>query len=371
MVKKLYKACFDRVEGLPQQLDRQKTKFAEKAAIRRKKPLYSQVQWSQEQQQEFDTYWKSVYGKPISNRWHRLYQCFNGTFRVDYFPEMLYSTVVEPALNDWRYARILEDKSLVEPLFGGGGAVIPETVCLCSGGVLLDASRRPISRKRAEELASGADGAVLKPTVGSSSGKDVFFLAGGDGSKEILEQALSRGMRDFIIQRRIVSHPELARFHPSSVNTLRITTCLIRDGIFHAPVAFRIGRGGKDIDNIHAGGIGVGVRDNGDLLDTAYELGYGDKPVRHQVHPDSGLPFKGAQLPGISAVVETAERLHGRLPHIGIVSWDFTVDEAGQPVLIEANLRGQGVWFPQIIHGAGLFGDRTGAVLRQVQGKTI
>ena len=367
MLREAYRAVLAELEKIPQRMEREKTRLAEAAAIRRKRPLWRTVTWTAQQQAEFDGYWKAAWGRRISSRWHRLYQAINGVFRPDYFPEALYSTVVAPALNDWRYARTLEDKSLIEPLFADSGVTIPETICLCSGGVLVDGQRRPITRERAGELVCRVEEAVFKPTVGSSSGRGVQFFQDGREAWKAVELAMSQGQRDFILQRRIVSHSDWARFHPRSVNTLRVTTFLAEGRIAFGPVAFRIGQGEREVDNSHAGGIGVGVREDGTLMDTGYELGWGDKVIRYQRHPDSGIPFAGVVLPGVPAVLEAAGQLHGRLSHIGVASWDFTADPAGRPVLIELNLRGQGVWFPQIVCGEGLFGAHTETVLRQVR----
>src|SRR5699024_12306421 len=51
-------------------------------------------------------------------------------------------------------------------------------------------------------------------------------------------------------------HEELAKFNPSSVNTLRIVTLLDKDGTVRVMTAnFRIGNGEKFADNFHHNGI--------------------------------------------------------------------------------------------------------------------
>ena len=56
--------------------------------------------------------------------------------------------------------------------------------------------------------------------------------------------------------------------------------------------------------------------------------------------------------------------MHEMVPQIGVVNWDFTVDEKGEPVLIEANISGGSVWLPQMAHGVGAFGEQTKEVLQ-------
>ena len=51
------------------------------------------------------------------------------------------------------------------------------------------------------------------------------------------------------------------------------------------------------------------------------------------------------------------------VPQLGVVNWDFTIDQEGDPILIEANCHDGSVWLPQMAHGAGAFGDKTAEVL--------
>ena len=71
----------------------------------------------------------------------------------------------------------------------------------------------------------------------------------------------------------------------------------------------------------------------------------------------------------IPEIISAAYRVHERLSHIGIVSWDFTVDDTDNVVVIEANIRGQSIWFPQIVHGKGAFGEHTKEVLSVIKSR--
>ena len=312
-----------------------KTKVAEWIAIQRKRKLYQDIQWTEEQAAAFSRFWEENYGKKISDRWHKLYQASSGNFAVDYIPEGLYTTKIEPAMVDYRYADVLEDKSMVETICANLPLCAPKSLLLRSNGRYFNGTRLPVSQEEAVSLISNKESYIMKPSTGSSSGRGVTIIdhLSEMDAKRLLEQS----QFDFIIQERIKQHPAFAAFHPSSVNTIRLTTYYCEDSIYHMPICFRIGRSGSAVDNIHAGGLVVGVQDDGSLLSTAYELGYGDKNKRFTAHPDSGVVFSGRQLPGIPKMVQAAYLLQGRYPHIGIISWDFTLDVLGNPVLIEAN----------------------------------
>ena len=54
--------------------------------------------------------------------------------------------------------------------------------------------------------------------------------------------------------------------------------------------------------------------------------------------------------------VELVKQGHKRLPHYRFLGWDVTIDEAGEPVIIEYNINGPGVLYYQYANGS-LFGD--------------
>ena len=365
------KACYNRIlhnaESAPQTIEKMKTACAEDYAIIHKAPIYNSIKWTPEQQRAFDNYWMDVYGKTIPNKWHRLYEAISGQYCVNYIPEKIYTTVIEPSLNDYTYAKVLQDKSLVESLSAGSDCVVPETVLVCSGGYLFTSERKPINVKEALTSVKTSGKVVIKPTINSSSGKQIVFFEFSSETDQEIENSLKKMGNDFIVQKEIVPHPDFSVFNPTSINTIRIITFLVNGSIHHAPLSFRIGRIKSKVDNIHAGGLGIGLDDQGYLLPKAYELGYGDNSTTYTEHPDSRTVFAGRKLPAIDKVINAAYTVHGRYPHIGIISWDFTVDKDGNAVLIEANIKGQGVWLPQIIHGKGLFGEYTKEVLSKVR----
>ena len=53
--------------------------------------------------------------------------------------------------------------------------------------------------------------------------------------------------------------------------------------------------------------------------------------------------------------------------NIGVISWDFTVDKNGNVVVIEANFKGQSVWFPQMLSGDTFFGNNITEILKYIK----
>ena len=94
---------------------------------------------------------------------------------------------------------------------------------------------------------------------------------------------------------------------------------------------------------------------------------YGCYGGRVDKHPTSNLVFEGHEIPGYSKVLEAVKKLHCQMPYFRLISWDFSVDEEEEPVLIEANFKYGALDFHQFGNGP-LFGEDTEKILAEVFG---
>ncbi len=168
-----------------------------------------------------------------------------------------------------------------------------------------------------------------------------------------------------VVQECIKQHEKLNTLYPNSVNTFRVITYLWKGKVYHVPLALRIGQGGGYLDNAHAGGMFIGVSDSGRLSPVAFTE-FGD---RYEKHPDTQIEFGNYEIDFVPEIIKTAEKLHLNTPQLGIISWDIAVDENKIMVLIEANTRGQSIWFPQMANGKGAFGENTREILQFISPK--
>ncbi len=374
-MKRLYKRFLNLFFKIPLKIEVFKTFIAEWYAIFAKRSLYKNIKWTKEQQREFDEFWKKNYGKKISNRWHRLYQSVNGVYRIDYMPEIIYTTKIESKFNDYFYSKVSSDKSLLGIFFDNRIEKVrtPENYVINSYGVFYNANREVISRDEAKKILNNIGSVVVKPTVDSSSGQNVQMLDiknGTDTKADIsLDELFDKYGSNFVVQEKIRPHKELKDLYPDSINTIRLTSYILDSEVHVAPISLRIGACGGVVDNIHAGGMGVSVETSGHLGEIAYRLGYGDSDEKFSEHPDTKVVFKDYKLSFIEELIEDAKKLHGILSNAKVISWDFTIDEEGNIVIVEVNLRGQGIWFPQMISGDSLFGENTGDFLKELSGR--
>lgn len=274
--------------------------YSEYQNIKKKKAQINKVQLSKNEKEEIDFFFKQYYGKKIPYHWHKLYQSYTGIFHKDYFPEILFSTKLEPMLNPYREAEFLGDKNLLPLLFDGDPTIrVPKTYGSCVKGRFRDNKHCFISAEELCAQLSDIGDCVIKKTVETSSGRDVQICNFHNGmdvtSAMTIDECLRACGKNFIIQEKIIQHESLSKLNSSSVNTFRILTYYCNNRVHVCPIALRLGRSNADRDNIHYGGICVGVNDKGILKSTAYSE-YGEA---FKEHPDSHVAFDGYQIGGI------------------------------------------------------------------------
>ena len=98
----------------------------------------------------------------------------------------------------------------------------------------------------------------------------------------------------WVFQPIVANHPTLQTLNPSSLNTVRMMTCWNRhthQAELWGDSALRIGRKGELVDNLHAGGIVVGVSASGRLKPDGIAFWDNFSAARYSHHPDSGIRF--------------------------------------------------------------------------------
>lgn len=339
----------------------EKKKFRDKRGVE----ICNSTKLSQEQIDSVEKLYKNNYGKKIPLTWHKSYTAYTGRFDKYYFPEILYIPEFERYMNyNQSLANVLEDKNLLYVFAKASNVRMPRMYLSCQAGIYKDAENKVLDFEKACALISNIGVCFAKPSIGTDSGRgcEVYCLVNGTDTKS----GKTSGMllkdlgKNFTIQERLVCHESIRKIYDGSVNTFRIMTYRWKNQIIVAPIIMRIGRGGSYLDNAHAGGMFIALSDDGTLHKTAFT----EFKEEFVEHPDSKLKFEGYRIPLLPNVVDAVKRMHYSLPAIGVINWDMTLDESGQPVLIEANVNGGSIWLFQMAHGCGVFGERTPEILR-------
>lgn len=154
--------------------------YSEIKNIKRKRQNIQSVTLSNEEVSQIDNFFKKHYGKTIRSDWHRLYQSYTGAYHYDYFPEIIFSTELEPKLNPYHEAELLGDKNMLPILFAGVPKLhIPQTYISCVKGRYRDANGNYITRTEAVDIVAKLDAFCAKKSRDTSSGRDVQIVSGG------------------------------------------------------------------------------------------------------------------------------------------------------------------------------------------------
>lgn len=281
-------------------------------------------------------------------------------------PENIGRCYIEPVLNPLKMRPVYEDKNMF-PIFCGKHS-LPETiVCRMGGGPILDRDYNPIHNS-IEEYLKPFDRVILKPSLDSSSGKNVHlfvkkneeWISEADGSLLTEEFLLAYG-KHFVVQEAIQQHPDIARFNPSSVNTLRIAVYRsVKDNEPHVLASImRVGKKGMFVDNAHAGGLYVGIDvATGKVGKTLYDQ-YGKSYTRLN---DLDYSSNEYYIPCWERVKGFVEDVSRKLVHHRLFAFDITVDSMGNPKIIEYNITAFSYWL-FMFTGQNPFGDYTDEII--------
>lgn len=287
------------------------------------------------------------------------YTSKTGTYSKEYIPDELWYGYILPFYNNQKAAIYMDNKCFYPRMFPG--IKQPETILIRENGLLRDSDYHYYTKDEARDILSKEDSLFVKQAIMSYGGHGVTFFEGNDVCNKVLEVVQANDC-DYVIQKPIRQHSEMAKLNQSSVNTVRVCSLLSEGGgVKVYSVITRMGINGSKVDNASSGGITCGVHTDGQLKGIAFDK-YGNK---YESHPDTGLSFDSIKIPSFEKVCELAISCHYMIPHFRLVSWDIAIDKQGDPILIEANLSRGELDFHQLNNGP-IFGGDTSIILDEV-----
>ena len=214
----------------------------------------------------------------------------------------------------------------------------PNTVLRCVRDTIYDCHNQILTLEQAaEHIVNQNKDLIIKRSLDSCGGKNIQIISAESTNNEIL-QLLKEYNENYIIQELIKQSPATAIFNPTSVNTIRVTSMLINGKFSICNRILRCGGLGNFVDNGGAGGVMVGIDNDGCLMSTGYTFD-GRKHTEH-----NNQIFAGYKLPNINIVDQMVCYAHSQIPSCGLAGWDIALDENDSPILIEVNLSIPGVF---------------------------
>jgi len=183
----------------------------------------------------------------------------------------------------------------------------------------------------------------IKP-ISAGKGKGVYLFRYDDAQIFIDNTAYSeekfisflKSTDDWLITEAIAQHPFLDKLYDKTTNTIRVITMKeVESG--EMKIFFAVQRIGTaktiPVDNGSRGGLVSNIDLKTGRLSAARSL---HSLSEHAVHPDSGNPIEGIEIPEWESVKAEVLTLARRFPFMNLIAWDILLVPEGICV-IEAN----------------------------------
>lgn len=186
-----------------------------------------------------------------------------------------------------------------------------------------------------KEFIEKHDVVIAKPVHGEQ-GKGVIKIesVASPEYQELLEMCKTT---DYVVEEGIKNHEEIAKFNPTSLNTVRAYTLIKKDGSTEIlAVMLRVGKAGSHVDNWGSGGVGYSFD-----VETGICVGYGrDKKNNPYIfHPGSNYMMIGYKLPRYEELKKLIVEMSQTIPTARFVGWDIAITPDGFE-LVEMNCPG-------------------------------
>ena len=282
-------------------------------------------------------YWKR-FGRRPDMYWFELAGSREQKMDPRYIPSDLYYIELLPYMNNMQFRFALEDKNYLDMRFSDVKQA--PAVCRRIAGEYYDEKMKLIQPEDAVKLCMEREGELfIKPALYTGFGRGIqsFVPAeyradhGDERAGEMIRELFRETGANCIVQEKIRQHKVLSELSPDSVCTIRVLSLFIEGKVYVPNVYLRVSIPGSS----H---VVVGSEYNAQILP--------DGSISHKICLDEGGWFdnhkegifpESTVIPGLDRVIEQAKKLHPRGSHLKWIGWDFTLDEDGDPLLIEFN----------------------------------
>lgn len=232
------------------------------------------------------------------------------------------------------YRIIFDDKAVCERLCRAADVLTPRIHGIISPSIDYKRKLKAYFNNTIQDLL------FIKPIRGSA-GKGILLAKRSNDSifiksiNELIPLHAFQLNETAIVQEAIRQDYRMAAFSSSSVNTIRVVTMLTKhDSVIILCALMRCGIGESYVDNISAGGLGVGIHlKSGALM----EYGYDYKLNTYLSHPTSNTVFAGFIVPEWPKITTLAIKVQESFPFTRMLGMDIALQENGTPILVEVN----------------------------------
>lgn len=298
-------------------------------------------------------------GLKINPLFYQMFKTIEG-FNAQYLSDDLFFPLIIKTLNPDNLVGTLEHKGLYTTLYSELHQ--PNMLLQRINGVYYNSMMDIVDLVDTIKSAKPDRQYIIKPTVGSGMGRGVKKVSLNSVDIKDIIHFINNYGDNIVIQEIVEQSSKTSIFNKESLNTFRVSTLNLNGKASLCTVIFRCGRDGSCVDNAGAGGLVVGVREDGQFYEYAY-----DNKYKRYYQSDTGVQFKGTKIEEVKDLIDLAINAHRKyLPTCGFAGWDFALDVNNKPIFIEVNLGFPGIQLEQLCPAKPIFGERTQEVIEYV-----
>ena len=281
-----------------------------------------------------------VLGNKVYAPWLYVYSALNNSFKEGWIPDNYYKKEVVPRFKG-EYAK-LADRNFITPLLFSDEYKLDLGYIL--NGKFMTFNRDILNYENAKKFLFKNDNKIVYKLENSQSGKGITIFNKKDfDTSFFLRNINSNG----VFQKYIDQHAFFSEFTKNSVATLRITTTSDNSGNVSARAAYLRLANSKDTHVASSSATSISIDlNNGRLQPVGYvkwqEIGF---------HPDSKIPFEDKEVPYFKKCVCIVLNMHKKIPFIGCIGWDLTIDKQNNVQIMEWNGNNNDIKFSEATIG--------------------
>lgn len=175
---------------------------------------------------------------------------------------------------------------------------------------------------------------IAKP-INSNGGHGIkIYNLETQTSIEIFTELLAMG--GAVCEELISQCDEMAKYHPQSVNTVRVVTFYDNEKLSLVFAMLRMGSGDSSVDNTSAGGISAAVDVETGRVTSRGLVRMNKENVFFDNHPDTDVRIKDSVIPQWNELIDMLKQLVTVLEEQKCVGWDLALTDNGW-IMVEGN----------------------------------
>lgn len=309
--------------------------------------------------------WSSLKNN-VNPLWYKVFNFLCNSKDINFVPEDIYYTIIEPCLNNKQLAKAYSDKNFYNKMYGY--ELFPDIILRNIDGFYYDKYYNRILKDQVNNslLKGKNDKLIIKPAIDTGGGKSVELFNKLNGKyingfgEELTNNWLEKNYeRNFLIQEYINQHGFFKQFNKDSVNTVRIFTyrSIKDDQVIILQAVLRVGKKGSHVDNQASGGVSCGINNEG-ILNTFFIDKFGNK-----LSSINGVSVgDSTKVPMFAEMIDQAKDVAKANLYSRLLGFDFYIDINAKVKLIEINNINNEINFYQMNNGP-LFKNYTNEII--------